>query len=350
MAHNVAQFLRRHSSKREFREKEKAENAVAMARESQSHSSAGNAALEQREFLARVTLHDILAEREAKDLIDASAESNVRDAVKLMADARIKHLPIFSLTPTPAGPEKFYIGVVSVSDILCGLTEEGVDNADRFRLTDLLKSMSRLWTYPSFHHLDVVLQPILSGQPAVLIQRYREHKKGPLAIITQTDIGRFLLKNIDKMDATLLDTKLGDTPLGVKAHFDASFTVKCSKTAGHAFHRMHFYHHESLAVVDDGLKVVANLSASDLRGLSQDDLSSLEEHGVLEFLQKRSGKSDHRAPVTITPSATVKEALRVLVTEHINQVWVVSEPDSYLISQVLLTEIIEMFLRHPYEL
>lgn len=77
-----------------------------------------------------------------------------------------------------------------------------------------------------------------------------DFKKDSLAVVTQTDIGRFLLKNIDTMDPDLKGKELGHTVLGTMEHFDESFTVDCSKTAAAAFHRMHFYHHESLAVVD----------------------------------------------------------------------------------------------------
>jgi len=87
-----------------FKKSCKLNREVEATQGSKTESIQTDAGTEHREFLSKVTLNDILAEREAKDLIDASAESNVRDAVKLMHDARIKHLPIFSLTPTPDGP------------------------------------------------------------------------------------------------------------------------------------------------------------------------------------------------------------------------------------------------------
>jgi len=79
---------------------------------------------------------------------------------------------------------------------------------------------------------------------------FLDFSRSGLGVISLTDVARVCLNNISEMDQSLLDRKIIQTKLGLRRHFDASFTVKHTKTAGDAFHKMNFYHHDSLAVVD----------------------------------------------------------------------------------------------------
>lgn len=70
------------------------------------------AGAEHRRFLAGVTLHQILEDRDTErgterkaSLVDAAAQSTLLEAVKLMHKEKIKHLPVYSMTPPMCGNE-----------------------------------------------------------------------------------------------------------------------------------------------------------------------------------------------------------------------------------------------------
>jgi len=82
----------------------------------------------------------------------------------------------------------------------------------------------------------------------------------------------------------------------------------------------------AVAVTDSEGKLIANLSASDLRGITSEALPQLLLP-IEDFLRRRSG-TDERAdklphPVTCSSRSTLAEVLNIVITAKVHRVWIV---------------------------
>ena len=101
-----------------------------------------------------------------------------------------------------------------------------------------------------------------------------------------------------------------------------------------AFARMHFERVSCLGVCDASGRLVANVSASDLRGLTPERLGALASD-VLEFVEgepttfkgdaseaRRETKQEKRKPVTCLASEAVRDVLERMVSRRVHHVYV----------------------------
>mmetsp|Transcript_23834 Transcript_23834/g.46700 ORF Transcript_23834/g.46700 Transcript_23834/m.46700 type:complete len:156 (-) Transcript_23834:110-577(-) len=110
----------------------------------------------------------------------------------------------------------------------------------------------------------------------------------------------------------------------------------------------------ALPVVDAKGELVGNLSGSDMRNMTKDNLDDLLL-SVEDFLWKINGKSKMRTPVTVTLDTPFLEAIEKIMGNSVHRLWVTGtgKGDKNKVKGVLsLTDIIYKFStfdlsRHP---
>eukprot|EP00824_Muranothrix_gubernata_P002636 TRINITY_DN13200_c0_g1_i1.p1 TRINITY_DN13200_c0_g1~~TRINITY_DN13200_c0_g1_i1.p1 ORF type:complete len:398 (-),score=47.47 TRINITY_DN13200_c0_g1_i1:48-1154(-) len=102
-------------------------------------------------------------------------------------------------------------------------------------------------------------------------------------------------------------------------------SMSSSAQAIHAFYLMHGNHVGAVAVVDEDAKMIANISASDIKGLNQRRFQSLLLP-VVEFLTlSGNGRKKPKCPVTCRKTDTFETALLKMAHYAVHRVWVVDD-------------------------
>lgn len=177
------------------------------------------------------------------------------------------------------------------------------------------------------------------------------------SIFSQYDVAKFLYSHAARIP-TLMTTSLASLGLGQKAVFSVSHDMP----AADAFRAMLGAGVTAAAVLEDG-QLVGNLSPSDLRGLSLEDLPQLNAP-VLEFLAgTRAGVSTHVVgslasiygvrshsgtgfresgvrPAACGLGATLGHVLRLVVEREVHRVYLLEESTEQVAGVVSLTDIL----------
>lgn len=118
-----------------------------------------------------------------------------------------------------------------------------------------------------------------------------------------------------------------------------------TQSALHGFRVMYLDKLQGLPVIDTHGNVVANFSASDMRGLEITKLQSLSKP-VFEYLESMAHKSATPVKVdqlrTITTKSTVEETVNILMKEKIHRIWVTGNDNEKLTGVVTLTDVLRL--------
>jgi CBS domain-containing protein len=157
-------------------------------------------------------------------------------------------------------------------------------------------------------------------------------------VISQSDLVRFLWDRRDDANVeafvtlAVADAFLSDAAKKRFSHKPERVAcVVAGKTkAIDAFARMHFERVSCLGVCDTRGRLVANVSASDLRGLTHERLETMASD-VLEFVSgepenasdaRNETNARKRKPVTCLASETVRDVLERMVSRRVHHVYV----------------------------
>jgi len=170
-------------------------------------------------------------------------------------------------------------------------------------------------------------------------------------ILTQSDVVRFLISNLDNhLDIFEKSVReifgIGNKPI---------ISVKENEIAANAFKLIQRHKISAVAVLDDDGKIIGNLSASDLKGVvksedregggGSDPVGSLFLP-VLTFLQQ-GGMS--KFPVaTCQLSASLSFVLLKIMALHVHRLWVVDEND-IAIGVISLTDVMQAVISQKQE-
>jgi len=161
-----------------------------------------------------------------------------------------------------------------------------------------------------------------------------QHQAGEnVTMLTQTDVLNFLLQNKDK-----LGPKIGQSVVALGLGKNQTVALKSNLTAVEAFRVLAQNRARAMPIVDNRGIVIANLSCSDLRGLTQETLKNVT-HPVMDYLNFIH-EGSIPAPVTCEPSTPLQEVMKLLIQNKIHRVWVVSPANLGVIS---LTDVIHQF-------
>jgi len=103
-------------------------------------------------------------------------------------------------------------------------------------------------------------------------------------------------------------------------------------------------HMSALGVVDEKGELIANLSASDLRGLTSNLIHRLMMN-VLDFL-KESHRGNIPPVISVTDRYTVREIMTKMLAFNVHRIWIIDGYNMKPIGVMTLTDIISLFYKN----
>lgn len=237
-----------------------------------------------------------------------------------------------------------FVGIISLHDIVLDMVwrpEERAHTAanltrqvrDVFALREEAK---HLWMFQATDNLGTIIDTFSSGVHRALVpQKDDTTKHTRYVMLSQSDVVKFLAQNLDQFkdltNKTLTQLKIGEKK---------TETITPDMRTFDAFKLLGDEYVTALPIVDkESGKLLANLSASDLRGLTVPKLKFLDE-SVETFLTAQRGGI--RTPVSLKPTATLGQVIQTVVENSIHRVWLIDEKEKP-IGVVTLTDIINAF-------
>jgi len=162
-------------------------------------------------------------------------------------------------------------------------------------------------------------------------------EKGSIVgIVSQSNVIQFLAKNVQYY-GMIAQTPIQDINLGFH---NQMITIKSDARAIHAFHQIYSNGISGMAIVDKEDVLLANLSASDLKGLNEENFNILLLP-VLDFLKK---KHEHlKLPFTVLPSTTFEMVILKFFATRAHRLWVVDSLETFRVQGVIsLTDVMKL--------
>ncbi|KAI8894388.1 hypothetical protein BC833DRAFT_568401 [Globomyces pollinis-pini] len=316
-------------------------------------------------------------------LVSLNENTSIREALVLLLEKNILAAPIFKIVEKE---EKVYTGIMSIYDILSfsvfqkifdsnvvDLNENKfIDQVDQLQASDFFHSpIKKLLganndsTSPWIVNSTDPLTSLLS-----LFTTHKQHRAlvidsdilfssvfGPippsasLRIVTQTDLVKFLY-----------ESRIGGTTLAmdyIEPLFNLNYkqvsklldheskpliAMLDSQSALHGFRTMYIDKLSAIPIVTEEGTIVATLSASNLRGLTMDNISTLVKP-VLQYLKNEVRDRDSIKPdqvCSIDEEQTVENGVALMVKQKIHRVWVTGSAND-LAGVLSLTDVLSLF-------
>jgi len=251
--------------------------------------------------------------------------------------------------------ENMSFGKMLAGDLL------SISDSDRF-----------IWNFEACDSLEAVLEPFSKGVHSIIVNKHRKHhstgtsgeqcKTEPIEgqvekssmvgvvghptshvkhrLLSQIDVVRFLYHWACDLCLPMLQRNLGELSLVASLKGSSVVVVPETFTALDAFQKMYHSKVNSVAIVNGEGKIIANLSTSDIRYLTNDKFTSLFLP-VLLFLHSLHGQGAPK-PITVHACSTLDEAMLKMVTAKVKRVWVIDSAEAP-VGVVTLTDIISKF-------
>ncbi|KAI8824095.1 uncharacterized protein EV422DRAFT_493178 [Fimicolochytrium jonesii] len=223
--------------------------------------------------------------------------------------------------------------IVGLSDIISYILEKGqsinlskdcIESVESLGLGDEIEESYRIWERDFLDTIESTLTAFARGVHRALITDVLNQRKAYL--LTQTDIIRFIHANPSVVSASIdLTIPIKISLLKQLGDPSSVITMRDNRTVIDGLALMKEKKIAAVPVVDKDGKIVANFSASDLRGITEAGLVELKKP-VLEYLKSANGHI--RNPILCTPQTSLSEVLELLVTNRIHQLWVVDSPEN----------------------
>lgn len=319
-------------------------------------------------FLKHFKLSDLLHERKDEQaLVTIDRTKKVSEALDLLKKHNIISIPVVD-DKVSADKDEHFVGIVNVVDVVTVTVFQPVFNTydtdieleelskDKFSRIQKLAvfdnavediigvsaESKRLWMYKPTDSIEELCNAFSQGVHRVLIRR-ADDKNHAVTVVSQTDVLRFLQTHkADKELAPIMQKPLKDCGLPGACLQQHLVAIGSSSTALTAFRRM-MAHNETSAVPVVHAKVVliANISASDLRGLTQANINNILLP-VLDFLKAMSSSGQVKKPVTVTADTKLSELVDTLLENKMHRAWVVNHMNQP-IGVITLTDVITLF-------
>lgn len=283
------------------------------------------------------------------NMIRALNTYTLEEAMELMRLNNISSIPIYNTK------ERKYIGLLDYFDIMCyvafgsfkkQLLESDFENVSfgRQRCDEFLpisREGRKIWGYDSEDSLETVLESLTKGVHRVMVNKPAKSKRSKSVkyhhrILSQSDIVKFLYDWASGRELPLLRRRVDELHLIQRA----PVTVNESMSAIEAFKLMYQRDVFAAAVVNDKGEIVANLSATDLRYLTQSKLKAIFLP-VLMFLTEVHGQRAAK-PITCQPHSTFEEVLFEANVSRIKRIWI-TNANMIPIGVITLTDMISKF-------
>jgi CBS domain-containing protein len=160
-----------------------------------------------------------------------------------------------------------------------------------------------------------------------------------VSIITQSQLIAFLHKNMDHLGP------LKDKPVSViGGEKENVLMVKKQEMALHAFELMSTHNVSAVAVVDEGNRIVDNLSIKDIKrmfdagGVLFWSLYYSVDQYLIRVRKETPGRPDH--PITVTMTDTLQTVVSLMVTHKIHRIYVVDKDHNIPIGVISMRDIL----------
>jgi len=220
---------------------------------------------------------------------------------------------------------------------LLRITQQATLNSDSSR-------DGHIYVFEPYELVTRLLKPFGTAKThRVLVHQKDDHEiYHTYRVLSQTDLVRFFAKNMQNLNQTILNAdieSLGLTKGGIH-------TIATSESALDGFRKMDILQDtNALALVDQEQKLVGNLSASDLRGITTETMSQLQAP-IIDFLKSTCTNRPIK-PVTCTSKTPLRDVIQLAVDNKIHRVWVVDSVNTP-VGVVTLSDIIRVFFASPY--
>eukprot|EP01123_Difflugia_compressa_P007610 TRINITY_DN2069_c1_g1_i1.p1 TRINITY_DN2069_c1_g1~~TRINITY_DN2069_c1_g1_i1.p1 ORF type:complete len:315 (-),score=54.57 TRINITY_DN2069_c1_g1_i1:172-1053(-) len=263
--------------------------------------------------LGKLAIHDLLS----LPVIDATTHQIVGMVSILDLLVFLCWGPYFESTTTDVNEATTWKNLDRPISHLLGLTAEG----------------RKLWIAEATMPLSSLLEPFGKGLHRVLVPQKDDEGKHTHRVLSQSDVVAYLFKHREEV-ADLLSKTLNE--LAIQPKPVVSITTATSALEG--FKTMTLDKVPAVAILENG-KIVGNLSASDLRGITGRRLKKTVLP-VRQFLECIHGSL--RDPITISLNDTLARAMELLVTQEVHRLWIVNEKNEP-IGCISLTDVIRVF-------
>jgi len=271
------------------------------------------------------------------NLITASLNDSVESVLAKLFAHKIISLPLLNETGQ-------FIGIISLQDIVMDLVwrpEEKLPTSQNLaRLVRdvfaLREEAKYLWIFQPTENLATIIDTFANGVHRGLVpQQDDQTKHYRYVMLSQSDIVKFLSQNLssfkDLANKTMTQLKLGEK---------RTETITADLRTFDAFKLLGDEYVSALPIVEKETgRLLGNLSASDLRGLTVSKLRFLNE-SIETFLQAQLGGI--RAPVSVKPSVTLAQVIQNLVDNRVHRVWLIDDKEKP-IGVVTLTDVLNVF-------
>jgi len=281
-----------------------------------------------RRFLETTTVGSLLVDD--RKLFFISPTTTIAEATKVFREKNVLALPIWDeRTNTWDGFIDLFALMTYVAFGRPEILKKGQDFWTNFNFSDqpvgpltlVSRTAQKMFVFPATQNLFTIIETLALSTPRVLIQSPHPGadplEKAPISLFTQTDAVQFLSKNLDKM-GPIVDQYISE--LGLID--DTPVTLNEAETALEGFRTIRLMCISAVAVVNDSGEIITTLSASDVKGLTQETLPTIQKP-VVEFLKARHPEGKLVHPVTCEARTLLKDVILQMVTAKVHRVFVV---------------------------
>jgi len=275
-----------------------------------------------------------------KEVYVVQSTDTLQTALDTMQKHNILSLPVMD-------PSQNICGMLGIMDILVyvawapyfetGAQPEGFTKLDSpiSSVLGLTSESRHIYVIEPSLPVERLATPFSNGLHRVLI---KVNEQNGLKILSQSDIVRFLYKHRSEL------TPIVSKKLSTLNCTKVVFSITDSESTLDGFKLMAIEKVPAVAVTNASTgEIIANLSASDLRGISSENISDVSLP-VIDYLKKRKGANNVKALV-VTMENTLLDVMQLIVENKIHRLWIVeSKEHPKPVGVVTLTDIFKSFV------
>lgn len=301
------------------------------------------------------TVEDLLKERKGRALVSVNTFDTISHVVDVLNRNNITSCGVFGARNGWIGSglvnvvvqDKQFIGIISLMDLVTFVTLPGEDNDVATRLLcpvsaalGSTKESLSLWIERITCPVHNVMEQFSKGIHHALAVNDNTPDEFP-EMLSQTDIIRFLMAKENNFPT--VKAAFAKTIYPVSTN-DVAF-VNADATLESALPSLSLV--RAVPVLDADGKLVSSLSSSDLCGKYDVLVAVLAKMTVAQYLMARNNGT-LPPPIVVSTEATVHDAVKVMMANHIHRVWITSSADpSTLTGVVTCTDVIRAAYTQP---
>jgi len=306
------------------------------------------------QFFREVPLREIVASKQP--VISIDAESYAEEALRILKEKNILSLPVYD-------SKGLCLGILDIFDIMTHTIwgvyfadkspekQESFTDFSKIKMKDIIREEylgkpKRTFFFESNQSLDALMKTLSTNIHRVIVSTTDSNGIQGHKILSQWDVVEYLWRNMSKLNRQVLIKSVRDLGYGSskKFKFEPVWCIGKNDSALYGFKRMYFHDVRAVAVVDDSGKLIGNLSSSDLRGITSENLA-LVQLSAIEFLKKINESKDIQKMITCHPNDRFKEIMTKMMISKVHRVWIV-DSECRPIGVLTLTDIIKTLLEY----